>query len=165
VRLIGRPKNLKRNFSKEILDAIFFDLHQVHNILSNLPLPKPQTLSQPSLPAKQTQTNNINPQSTTKQIPIKPREAGKCWGRNEPWTLEHMFRCKFRKASHAMAMEPEHWLEAGQQMEKLNHTLLQPDPTNTTDQDTPQLLMISFHVVQRTCSAATFLLIVPVGGK
>jgi hypothetical protein len=76
-----------------------------------------------------------------------------------------MFRCKFRKASHAMAMEPEHWLEAGQQMEKLNHTLLQPDPTNTTDQDTPQLLMISFHVVQRTCSAATFLLIVPVGGK
>jgi hypothetical protein len=106
------------------------------------PLSKPQIPFQPCLPPKQSPQTNINPQPPNKQIPIKSRELGKCWGCNEPWTPEHKFSCKFRKVVNAMALEPEQWLEVEQQMEELNHTLLQPekgtDPMTTTREGTDE---------------------------
>jgi hypothetical protein len=106
------------------------------------PLSKPQIPSQPCLPPKQNPQTNINPQPPNKQIPIKSRELEKCWGCNELWTPEHKFSCKFRKGVNAMALEPEQWLEVEQQMEELNHTLLQPekgtDLTTTTREGTDE---------------------------
>jgi hypothetical protein len=63
-----------------------------------------------------------------------------------------------------MEVTPEDWLAMEQIMEEENHSLLQPDtPTDHTDQ--PQLLLISSHAVEGTSSAATFSVIVSIGGK
>jgi hypothetical protein len=49
-------------------------------------------------------------------------------------------------------------------MEEDNHVLLQSELTNTTEAP-PQLLMLSSHAANGTSSAATFSLIVSIGGR
>jgi hypothetical protein len=61
---------------------------------------------------------------------FKQKELGKCWGCQGPWTLEHKFTCKFRKAVNTMAFNLDDWLVVEQQMEEENHVLLQ---TKTED--------------------------------
>jgi hypothetical protein len=46
-------------------------------------------------PSANTPTLQATPQNQAKTIPIKERELGKCWGYQEPWTLEHKFSYKF----------------------------------------------------------------------
>jgi hypothetical protein len=64
-----------------------------------------------------------------------------------------------------MAIEPETWLELEQAMEQENHALLQHELTEPEKQQTPQLLMIFSHAARGTTTAATFSLIVSMGGK
>jgi hypothetical protein len=113
-----------------------------------------------------TQPNNIpqpNPNQHQK-IPVRPREQGKCWGCQEPWTPEHKFICKFRRAVNAMAITPEDWLAVEQVMEEENHALLQSN-SPVDNQEQPKLLLISSHAALGTSSAATFSVIVHIGGK
>jgi hypothetical protein len=64
-----------------------------------------------------------------------------------------------------MVISPEDWLVVEHVMEQSNHTLLQAELTETETPNTPQLLMISLHAVQGTTSAATFSVVVVIGGK
>jgi hypothetical protein len=66
---------------------------------------------------------------------------------------------------NAMVVDPENWLAMEQVMEEENHSLLQTEITDTGQQDTPQLLFISSHAAQGSCSAATFSLLVTIGGR
>jgi hypothetical protein len=63
-----------------------------------------------------------------------------------------------------MAVSPEDWLVVEQVMEEENHTLLQAE-TTTEPQIQPQLLMIFSHAAKGTTSAATFSVIVNIGGR
>jgi hypothetical protein len=64
-----------------------------------------------------------------------------------------------------MAINPEDWLAVEQVMEDENHVLLQVEVTDTHQQPPPQLLLISGHAAHGTSSAATFSLVVNIGGK
>jgi hypothetical protein len=98
-------------------------------------------------------------------MPIRPREQGKCWGCQEPWTPEHKFICKFRRDVHAMAVELDDWLAIEQAMEEENHSLLQTEVTEVEKQQPPQLLMLSTHAAKGTTSSATFSVVLIMGGK
>jgi hypothetical protein len=50
-------------------------------------------------------------------------------------------------------------------MEEENHALLQSEVPDTGQQDTPHLLMLSSHAAQGSYSAATFSLLVTIGGR
>jgi hypothetical protein len=106
--------------------------------------------------------NATNP---PKPIPIKPKEPGKCWGCQEPWTPEHKFVCKFRRAVNAMSVDPKNWLAMEQIMEQENHVLLQAENSETDQTQQPQLLFISSHAAQGTSTAATFSVLVNIGGR
>jgi hypothetical protein len=123
--------------------------------------PKIANPAHPSSTTKPPPTTQPNTPNTTKQILLKPREPEKCWGCHQPWTPKHKFSCKFWRAVNAMSMEPNDWLAVEQQMEEENHVLLQEETTSPP----PQLLMISSHAVHGTVSAATFSLLVTIGGK
>jgi hypothetical protein len=88
-------------------------------------LPQPVPLPKPPPPQ-----NNQPPPPKPQQF--KNKESGKCWGCQEPWTPEHKFVCKFRKAVHAMAIDPKNWLVAEQMMEDDNHVLLHAETTEET---------------------------------
>jgi hypothetical protein len=64
-----------------------------------------------------------------------------------------------------MAIDPENWLAMEQVMEDENHVLLQAEVSDTKQQQSPQLLLISTHAITSTSSAATFSLVVNIGGK
>jgi hypothetical protein len=105
--------------------------------------PKTTNPLQASSSAKPPPPNPTLPTPTLKQIPIKPREPGKSWGCNEPWTPEHKFSCKFKRAVDAMNLNPEECLTVEQSMEEENHVLLQVDTRETPADQQPQLLMLS----------------------
>jgi hypothetical protein len=69
------------------------------------------------------------------------------------------------RAVHAMAMDHENWLAMEQVMEQENHVLLQVEDTPPDQNQPPQLLLISSHAAQGSSFAATFSLIVFIGGK
>jgi hypothetical protein len=130
--------------------------------------PKPtNTYTNTTIPTKPnpTQPRPLPANQPNKPLPIKPREPGECWGCHEPWTPEHKFNCKFRRAVNAMAMSPENWLVVEQVMEDENHVLLQAETSEPAMQQPPQLLLISSHAVNGTSSAATFSLVIIIGGK
>jgi hypothetical protein len=139
---------------------------------SSITYTKPNTLLTPTAPQIKANPTPLTPQPklpntnpTNKPVPIKPRELGKCWGCQEPWTPEHKFNCKFRRAVIALAIDPENWLAMEQVMEDENHVLLQAEVSNTEQQQPPQLLMISTHAATGASSAATFSLMVHIAGK
>jgi hypothetical protein len=68
-----------------------------------------QKANPPFNTTKPQQPQPPNPQPQNKTIPIKPKEPGKCWGCQEPWTLEHKFVYKLRRAINAMAVDPKNW--------------------------------------------------------
>jgi hypothetical protein len=130
--------------------------------------PKPtNTYTNTTIPTKPnpTQPRPLPANQPNKPLPIKPREPGECWGCQEPWTPEHKFNYKFRRAVNAMDMSPENWLVVEQVMEDENHVLLQAETSEPAMQQPPQLLLISSHVVNGTSSAATFSLVIIIGGK
>jgi hypothetical protein len=77
---------------------------------------------------------------------------------------KHKFACKFRRAINAMAIDTKDWMSVEQAMEEQNHILLQTEITDQDKQQQPQLLMISSHGAQGTSSAATFSVLVTIGG-
>jgi hypothetical protein len=64
-----------------------------------------------------------------------------------------------------MAIDPEDWLVVEQVMKDENHVLLQAKVSETEQQQPPQLLMISTHAAHGTSFAATFSVVVTIGGK
>jgi hypothetical protein len=64
-----------------------------------------------------------------------------------------------------MSIDPENWLVVEQIMEEENHSLLQDDKETTEQQPIPQLLVISSLAAHGTSSAATFSVLVSIGGK
>jgi hypothetical protein len=62
-----------------------------------------------------------------------------------------------------MAINPENWLAIEQQMEEVNHVLLQTKTVEETPQEQPHLLLISTHAAHGTSSVATFLVIFYMG--
>jgi hypothetical protein len=146
------PRNLKRNFSEEISPTTYNSYQRATNT-PTLTTTKTQATIQPT-----------NPQPNRNQ-PMKPKESGKCWGCGEPWTPEHKFVCKFKRAVQAMALQPDDWLAVEQAMELDNHILLHPEVTPPDNTEPPQLLMISNQAVQGTTSVGTFSLVVSLGGK
>jgi hypothetical protein len=134
-----------------------FSFTQAYNTKTSIPSPATPSAKQPP----------INPPNTlpAKQIPIKPREPGKCWGCQEPWTPEHKFVCKFRRVVNAMDVHPKDWLTMKQAMEDDNHALLQTEVTDTPPEQPPQLLMLSSHAAHGTSAAATFSVLLTLRGK
>jgi hypothetical protein len=63
-----------------------------------------------------------------------------------------------------MALIPEDRLQVEQIMEEDNHVLLQTEISESKEK-TPQLLLLSSHATNGTTSAATFSLIVHIGGR
>jgi hypothetical protein len=121
-------------------------------------MPASSSTKPPPLPQATTQPN-------TKQIPIKAREPGKCWGYQEPWTSEHKFLCKFRRAVNVMSLNPEEWLAVEQSMEEENHVLLQAKTTKNPNETQHQLLIILAHAAKGTTSTTTLSLLVHIGSS
>jgi len=127
-----------------------------------------RTTSFSQFPQKAPTTNQQANTNTTSSGTVKPtqpvkREPGKCWGCQEPWTPEHKFVCKFRRAVNAMAVDPDTWLTIEQEMEEEN---VQPfyDAVGSP-QATPHVLMISPQAAYGITSVATFSLTLDIGGK
>jgi predicted DNA-binding protein len=64
-----------------------------------------------------------------------------------------------------MVLDPKNWLAIEQQMEEVNHILLQIETLEEVSQEQPHLLMLSTHAAQGTSYAATFLVILCMGRK
>jgi hypothetical protein len=64
-----------------------------------------------------------------------------------------------------MSIDPEEWLAVEKSMEQINHIIMQEDTTETPTEQQPHLLMISSHATKGTTSAATFSLLVHIGGR
>jgi hypothetical protein len=63
-----------------------------------------------------------------------------------------------------MAIDPDNWLAVEHVMEEENHTLLQAYVIEVEQSPQPQLLLISSHATNGTSSAATFSLVITIGG-
>jgi hypothetical protein len=101
----------------------------------------------------------------TKQILITPREKGKCWGCQEPWTHEYKFSYKFRRVFNAISISLDDWLAVEQIMEEENHSLLQSELAEDNATLQPQLLLLFSHAAKGTSSVATFSVIISMGAK
>jgi hypothetical protein len=86
-------------------------------------------------------------------------------GCNEPWTPEHKFSCNFRRAVNAMNLTPKDRLAIEQKMEEENHVLLQIDTPEAPADPYPQLLMLSSIAASGIQSAATFSVLIQIGGR
>jgi hypothetical protein len=64
-----------------------------------------------------------------------------------------------------MAIDPENWLAVEQVMETKNHVLLQAEVTDSNQQQTPQLLLLSADAANGTSLPATFSVVVIIGGQ